>query len=266
MDRRTGRGEPLNDSPTTLITGASRGIGLATAELLAGRGDRVVLVARSASSLDVACERIRARGGEAWSCPGDVSDAGACGEVVRRAIAVAGAIDIAVMAAGIGHWVSTMEMTEAQWRDTMAVNLDGVYYTTRAVLPGMLEGGRGHLVFVSSVLGRKGVPNMSAYRASKAAVAAFAESVAAEVKPHGVKVTVVYPGTTATTMREHQERRPKTPDITDPDLQLAPEDVADAIAWATRVSDRAYPTAVTVEPRGLAAAPRADLSKAGTDD
>jgi 3-oxoacyl-[acyl-carrier protein] reductase len=138
----------------------------------------------------------------------------------------------------------------------MSVNVDGVYYTTKALLPEMIERGRGHLVFVSSVLGRKGVPNMSAYTASKAAVAAFAESVAAEVKPHGVKVTVVYPGTTATTMREHQARRPKTPDITDPELQLAPEDVADAIAWATRVSDRAYPTAVTVEPRGLAADPR----------
>ena len=256
----------MKGSRTTLITGASRGIGLATAELLAGRGDRVVLVARSAASLDVACEGIRADGGEAWSCPGDVTDADACAQIVERAIGVAGPIDIAVMAAGIGHWGPTIEMTREHWRETMAVNVDGVYYTTRALLPGMLARGRGHLVFVSSVLGRRGVPNMSAYTASKAAVAAFAESVAAEVKPHGVKVTVVYPGTTATTMREHQARRPKTPDITDPELQLAPEDVADAIAWATRVSDRAHPTAVTVEPRGLAAAPRADDRKAGTDD
>jgi len=102
------------------------------------------------------------------------------------------------------------------------------------------------------VLGGKGAPNMAAYAASKAAVAAFGESVAAEVKPSGVKVTVVYPGTTATTMREHQAQRPLTPDITDPELQLGPEDVADAIVWATHVSGRAYPTAVTIEPRGLA--------------
>lgn len=254
----------MKDRRTAVITGASRGIGLATAELLAGRGDRVVLVARSAAALDAACERIRASGGEAWSYPGDVTDAKACAAIVDAVIDVAGGIDIAIMAAGIGHWIPTMEMTEAQWRETMSVNVDAVYYTTRALLPGMLERGRGHLVFVSSVLGRKGVPNMSAYTASKAAVAAFAESVAAEVKPHGLKVTVIYPGTTATTMREHQARRPKTPDITDPELQLAPEDVADAIAWATRVSDRAYPTAVTVEPRGLAAAPQSHHGEAGT--
>ena len=134
----------------------------------------------------------------------------------------------------------------------MSVNLDGVFYTTKAVLPAMIDRGRGHIVYISSVLGRRGVPNMAAYSASKAAVAAFGESVAAEVKPAGVKVTVVYPGTTATTMREHQVQRPQTPDISDPELQLAPEDVADAIAWATNVSDRTYPTAVTIEPRGLA--------------
>lgn len=254
----------MTERRTALVTGGSRGIGLATAELLAAQGDRVVLIARSAGALDEACDRIRSVGGEAWAVAGDVTDPAACAASVDRASELAGSIDIAVMAAGIGHWVPTIEMTDRQWRETMAVNLDAVYYTTRALLPGMLERRRGHLVFVSSVLGRKGVPNMSAYTASKAAVAAFAESVAAEVKPHGVKVTVVYPGTTATTMREHQEQRPKTADITDPELQLAPEDVADAIAWSTRVSDRAYPTAVTVEPRGLAGSSHPDRRKAGS--
>jgi 3-oxoacyl-[acyl-carrier protein] reductase len=143
-------------------------------------------------------------------------------------------------------------MTIDEWRATMAVNVDAVFYTTRAVLPSMLATGRGHLVYVSSVLGGRGVPNMAAYAASKAAVSAFAESVAAEVKPRGVKVTVVNPGTTATGMRDHQSLRPQTPDITEEELQLAPEDVADAIVWATSVSDRAYPTAVTIEPRGTA--------------
>jgi NAD(P)-dependent dehydrogenase (short-subunit alcohol dehydrogenase family) len=180
---------------------------------------------------------------------------------VAHAREVAGSVEIAVLSAGIGHWTPVAAMSEEQWRDTMAVNLDAVYYATRALLPAMLEEGRGHLVFVSSVLGRKGVPNMAAYSASKAAVAAFAESVAAEVKPHGVKVTVMYPGTTATGMRDHQVERPRTPDITDPDLQLAPEDVADAIAWATDTSARAYPTGVTIEPRGLAG--RADGGSRG---
>lgn len=236
---------------TALVTGASRGIGLATADALARRGDRVLLVARSADGLQQAAEAIRAGGGEAWYWAGDVTEPEACEAMVAHGLDVAGPIDVAVLSAGIGHWMPTSEMTVERWRETMAVNLDAVFYGTQALLPGMIAQRRGHLVYISSVLGRNGVPNMSAYSASKAAVAAFGESVAAEVKRHGVKVTVVYPGTTATSMREHQVQRPQTPDITDPDLQLAPEDVADAIVWATQVSDRAYPTAVTLEPRGL---------------
>jgi len=235
-----------------LITGGSRGIGLATGRALAARGDRVLLVARSEADLRRVTDDLKAAGAVAWYWAGDVADPRSGQAIVHRALELADGIDVCVLAAGIGHWVPTLAMSDSQWRDTMSVNLDGVFYTTKAVLPAMIDRGRGHLVYISSVLGRKGVPNMAAYSASKAAIAAFGESVAAEVKPAGVKVTVVYPGTTATTMREHQVQRPQTPDISDPELQLAPEDVADAIAWATNVSDRTYPTAVTIEPRGVA--------------
>ena len=238
---------------SALVTGGSRGIGLATARLFAARGDRVVLAARSAEDLDQAVAEIREYGGEAWAWAGDVTRSEACTAMVAHARDVAGGVDVCVLSAGLGHWAPIVATSDDQWRETMAVNVDAAFYTTRAVLPVMLEAGRGHLVYVSSVLGRKGVPNMAAYAASKAAVSALAESVAAEVKPQGIKVTVVSPGTTATGMRDHQVERPQTADITDPELQLAPEDVADAIAWATNVSDRAYPTAVTVEPRGLSA-------------
>jgi NAD(P)-dependent dehydrogenase (short-subunit alcohol dehydrogenase family) len=238
-------------SRAVLITGGSRGIGLATARRLAAAGDRIVLAARSEADLERAVEEIRLAGAEAWAWAGDVTQPDACEAMVQHARATAGTIDVCVLGAGIGHWAPTQSMTDEQWRSTMAVNVDAAFYTTRAVLPMMTEAGRGHLCYVSSVLGRRGVPNMAAYAASKAAVSAFAESVAAEVKPRGVKVTVFYPGTTATGMRDHQTMRPQTPDITDEELQLAPEDVADAIAWAIGVSHRAYPTAVTVEPRGL---------------
>jgi NAD(P)-dependent dehydrogenase (short-subunit alcohol dehydrogenase family) len=239
-------------SRSVLITGGSRGIGLATAGRLAAAGDRIVLAARSAADLEVAVEEIRRGGGQAWSWTGDVTDRSACEAMVRFAVDTARTIDVCVIGAGVGHWTPTESMSDEQWRSTMSVNVDAAFYTTRAVLPVMLEAGRGHLCFVASVLGRRGVPNMAAYAASKAAVSAFAESVAAEVKPRGIKVTVISPGTTATSMRDHQTRRPQTPDITEEERQLAPEDVADAIAWAISVSERAYPTSVTIEPRGLA--------------
>ena len=212
----------------------------------------MVLVARSKDGLDRAMADMTASDGSAWSWAGDVTDPDACVAMVEYVQKVAGGVDVCVLGAGIGHWTPTEAMSVDDWRSTMAVNVDAVFYTTRAVLPTMLAAGRGHLVYVSSVLGGRGVPNMAAYAASKAAVSAFAESVAAEVKGRGVKVTVVNPGTTATGMRDHQTLRPQTPDITDEELQLAPNDVADAIIWATSVSNRAYPTAVTIEPRGTA--------------
>lgn len=263
MDRPADGRWHVSAGRVALITGGSRGIGLATARALAGRGDRVLLAARSEHALHEAAGSIRANGGEASYWVGDVTDAAACEAMVAHGFKAVGPIDIAVLSAGIGHWGPMRDLSVEQWRETMAINLDAAFYATRALLPGMLERRRGHLVYVSSVLGRRGVPNMAAYGASKAAVAALGESVAAEVKPYGLKVTVLYPGTTATTMREHQIGRPQTPDITDPELQLAPEDVADAIAWATQVSDRAYPTAVTVEPRGLGGAPGHEGRKAG---
>jgi len=250
---------------TALVTGASRGIGAATARSLASRGDRVALVARSKHELAQVTEEIRAAGGEAWYWAADVTQPDACRAMVEEAVDQAGGVDICVMSAGVGHWAPTTEMSDSQWRETMATNLDAAFYTTRAVLPTMIDRQRGHLVYISSVLGRRGMPNMAAYSASKAAVAAFAESVAAETKAAGVKVTVIYPGTTATGMRDHQTNRPRTPDITDPELQLAPEDVADAILWATAVSARAFPTGITVEPRGLSGKP-ASGSGSRTDE
>ena len=252
MDRRARPVAGVTEGRAALVTGASRGIGLATARALATRGDRVVLAARSEQDLEREASNIRDAGGAAWHWAGDVTDSRACETMVVHAASVAGAVDLCVMSAGLGHWMPILETTDAAWRETMSLNVDAVFYTTRAVLPGMIERGRGHLVYLSSVLGRKGAPNMAAYSASKAAVAAFAESVAAEVKPGGIKVTVIYPGTASTGMRDHQSLRPQSPDITDPELQLAADDIADAIAWASGVSDRAFPTAVTIEPRGMA--------------
>jgi NAD(P)-dependent dehydrogenase (short-subunit alcohol dehydrogenase family) len=236
-----------------LITGASRGCGLAAARQFAARGDRVVLAARSTEALRVAADEIKAAGGRAWSWAGDLQSAAACAELVQWVSVEVGVPDIVVLAAGVGHWGAMTDMSDDLWQETRQINIDGVFFLTRAAVRQMLARGSGHLVFVSSVMARRGVPNMAAYAASKAAVATFADSLSTELKPAGLKVTTVYPGTTATSMRDHQEAqgRPLTRDITDPTLQLSPEDVSEAIVWATSLSPTAYPTGVFLEPRGV---------------
>lgn len=253
VEEQPGASDARPSGRVVLVSGASRGCGLAAARQFAARGDRVVLAARSRDALERAADEIRGAGGSAWTWAGDLRSAEGCADVVRWVSAEVGDPDVVVLAAGIGHWGPAAELTDALWEDTRRINIDGVFYLTRAALKRMLPLGRGHLVYLSSVMARRGVPRMAAYAASKAAVATFADSLSAELKPTGIKVTTVYPGTTATSMRDHQEAqgRPLTPDITDVRLQLRPEDVAEAIVWATTLSATAYPTGVFLEPRGV---------------
>lgn len=248
-------GEVARDR-VVLVTGASRGIGLATAQAFAERGDRVVLAARSQVDLDAGTKLIADAGGKAWSWAGDLADPDQCDQLVEWTRAEVGPLDVVVLGAGVGHWTPTVDMDDEAWRQTQAINVDGVFYLTRAALRGMTQRRSGHLVYISSVMARRGVMNMSAYTASKAAVASFAESVAIEVKPSGVQVSVIYPGTTATTMRDQQHGRPLTEDITDPERQLSAEDVADAVVWSTTRSRRAHVSGLYLEPRGVVPGPR----------
>jgi NAD(P)-dependent dehydrogenase (short-subunit alcohol dehydrogenase family) len=243
--------EQVGVGRVVIVTGASKGIGLATAEQFAARGDRVVLVARSGADLGRAVEKIRADGGAAWSWAGDLTDSAQNTALVDWVSRTVGEPEVCVLSAGMGYWLPVVDTTDEQWAHTMRLNLDAVFFATRALLPGMVARRRGHLVYVSSVLAGRGAKNFGAYGASKAGVASFADSVASEAKRYGIKTTVIYPGSTQTTMRDHHAGRPQTPDITDPELQLSVDDVADAIVWLTGVSARAFPTALHLEPKGF---------------
>ncbi|MBE1878782.1 oxidoreductase [Myceligenerans pegani] len=180
-----------NTTKTWFITGASRGFGREFAGAALARGDRVAATARDVTTLD----DLRGAYPDTFvPLTLDVTDAAAVRARVAEAERALGGLDVVVNNAGYGHFGAVEETTDDELRDQLETNVLGVHYVTRAVLPGMRERGRGHVLHVSSIGGVFAAPNLGAYCASKFAVEALGESLAAEVGRFGIHVTLVEPG------------------------------------------------------------------------
>jgi 3-oxoacyl-[acyl-carrier protein] reductase len=179
------------EGAVAVITGASRGIGRATAELLHSRGARVGLVARNAADLDEVAARLGDRVAVARADVTEQSDAEAA---IARLTDALGPVDVLVNNAGIGAYASVLEEAPGVFERLIRVNYLGTVYATRAALPGMARRGHGHIVNVASIAGRVGPPFEAAYAGSKFAVVGFSESLAAEMQAFGVRVSLVNPG------------------------------------------------------------------------
>ncbi|AHG90352.1 short-chain dehydrogenase/reductase SDR [Gemmatirosa kalamazoonensis] len=200
--------------PTALVTGASRGIGRAIALRLANSHE-ILAVARSTTELDTLASEIDARGGRCRPIALDVTD----GDAVARTLG-GQAVDVLVNNAGVGALKPFLELAPEEWRRMVDVNLNALYHVTRAVLPGMVERGRGDVVNIGSIAGRSAFVGGSCYAATKWAVMAFTESLMLEVRDAGVRVSVVMPGSVATHFGSGQAK----------DWNLLPEDVAESVA------------------------------------
>ncbi|MEA2488702.1 MAG: hypothetical protein QOH21_494 [Acidobacteriota bacterium] len=174
------------------ITGASRGLGRHVALRLAREGVRVVVAART--GVEAVADEIRAAGGEALPVVVDVTRWQSVSDGVALARQHFGKIDILINNAGVGWYKPFDEQTIEELDLTIDVNLKGVMYATKAVLPEMLAAGYGQIVNVGSDLGRRVIPNMAPYVASKFAVLGFSGSLLREVKNRGVKVMTITPG------------------------------------------------------------------------
>ena len=175
---------------TWLITGASRGFGREFAKAALGRGDNVTATARDVSAL----QELRDEHPGLLALSLDVTDAAAVRDRVAAAEEHFDRLDVVVNNAGYGHFAAVEEVTDAELRDQLETNLFGAHRVVRAALPGMRERGSGHIIQVSSIGGVIAVPNMGAYHASKWALEALSESLAAEVARFGVHVTLIEPG------------------------------------------------------------------------
>lgn len=183
-----------------IITGASSGIGRATALLFAREGAKLVVTARRQSELDGLAVEIEGAGGEAVAVAGDVKDESLAKALVDTAIDRFGGLDIAFNNAGsIGETGSVSEMSLAGWRDTLDTNLTSGFLGTKYQVPAMIERGGGSIVFSSSFVGHTvGLPGMAAYAASKAGLVGLTQVLAAELGAKGVRVNAILPGGTDT--------------------------------------------------------------------
>jgi short-subunit dehydrogenase len=202
----------------TIITGASSGIGKATALLFAREGASVVLAARSEERLRQVQREIASFNGEAVVVPTDVTKKEAVDNLVRTAVAEFGRIDIVVNNAGIGLWGRVAETPFSIMEEVLNVNLYGALYCIHAVLSTMLKQGSGQIINISSVLGKRATPNVAAYCATKYALHGFSDSLRAELADSpsaNIDVIVVCPSTTATeffrNMRGRQQGKSLNP-------------------------------------------------------
>jgi 3-oxoacyl-[acyl-carrier protein] reductase len=201
--------------PIALVTGASRGIGRAIA-LRLSETHRVLAAARDAAALQTLVAEIGARGGTAEAIELDVADTTQVAERLDGRH-----VDVLVHNAGVGVLKPLLELSPAEWQRMMDVNVNALYHVSRALLPGMVSRGRGHVVIIGSIAGRSAFVGGAGYATTKHAVMGFAENLMLEVRDAGVKVSVVSPGSVATTFSGRDE--PKA------SAQLLADDVAAAV-------------------------------------
>jgi 2-deoxy-D-gluconate 3-dehydrogenase len=177
-----------------LVTGAGRGLGRAFATALAEAGAAVALVGRTESSLREAAAEIEAAGGRALALTGDVTDEGSVAAMVARTVDAFGQLDILVNNSGVLHNASVLETSLDDWQRVIATNLTGPFLCCRAAGPHLFEQEGAKVVNVASMFGRRGVPTLASYCASKAALANFTATLALEWARQGVQVNAIAPG------------------------------------------------------------------------
>ncbi|EJL61508.1 3-ketoacyl-ACP reductase [Flavobacterium sp. CF136] len=218
-----------------LITGAGKGIGKAIAIALAKEGVNVILISRTQLDVDQLAIKIENFGVKSLALSADISDINSINAAVEKALAEFKTIDILINNAGIASFGNFLELEPAEWEKIIQVNVMGTYYTTRAVLPNMIERQTGDIINISSTAGLNGNALTSAYSASKFAVLGLTDSLMQEMRKHNIRVTALTPSTVATDMA-------KDLNLTDgnPEKVMQSEDIAELIIAQLKLNRRVF--------------------------
>jgi 3-oxoacyl-[acyl-carrier protein] reductase len=238
-----------SDSPkltgrVALVTGGSRGIGLAIAHALVSAGAHVVITGRDQAHLDEAVAQLGKveRGGRIQSVRADVSLEAEATLAVRTAVGTFGGLDILVNNAGVGLFANVADMDIGQWTQVIATNLTGVFLCCHAAIPAMRARRGGWIINISSLAGVNPFATAAAYCASKAGLNAFSEALMQEVRQDDIRVSYVMPGSVATDFGRNAGTGAR------PDWKLAPEDVAQVVLDLLAHPARSLPSRVEIRP------------------
>lgn len=238
------------DGKVAVVTGASSGIGAATAEALAKEGAIVVIAARREERLQDLKQKIEDAGTRAMVVQCDVADEGQSHELIRQAKDEFGHVDILVNNAGVMLLSKVEKGLSDEWRQMFDVNVLGLLYVTDAAIEVMKEQGSGHIVNISSVAGRRSNPMTGVYSGTKYAVNAVSEALRGELVEDGIRVTIVEPGAVATELPDHisdDEAQERVAGITSIET-LESEDIANAIVYATSQPQRVNVNEILIMP------------------
>ena len=233
-------GHPLEDQ-VAVVTGAGRGIGSAIAARLASLGAHVYLCGRTEAHLGQTARSIRDSKGSADPLVCDVTTIASVEAVAQAVTQGKGRCDILVNNAGIGGFGTPLhKLAPEDWDRILNTNLRGVYYCMKAFAPMMIQRRSGHIINISSLAGKNALPNGAAYAASKWGLNGLSYSAAEELREHGIRVSLVCPGSTNTELSPHTGK--------DPSRMLQPEDVAHAVAMLVTQSPQSFCSEVLLRP------------------
>jgi NAD(P)-dependent dehydrogenase (short-subunit alcohol dehydrogenase family) len=224
---------------SALVTGAGRGIGRAIALALAREGACVTAVSRTAADLDSLVTEIESLGGRGLAFAGDLRSASACEGAVKAAVDRFGGLQVLVNNAGVGVFASVGDTRDEDWDAVIGTNLTAPFRVTKAALPHLAHRG-GHVIMISSLAGSNANPGMAAYAASKAALDHFAACLLLEVRPRGIRVTTVAPGSVDTAFSGHQ--------AAEGSWKLTADDLAQSVVDVLRMRDSALTSRVEMRP------------------